>query len=173
MDLTLFAKSIGKKMTLRFFLSLALLQIGIVLLFSCNKSDSSTDANNHSFVWTTNNKTYTATIDTAFSSSIYTLTPFHIIAGYGTFPNGFQRRIDFKLTSFNIGSYTIVPGTANVNTLQYVDDAGFNLDGKSGTLNITTNSNKLLSGNFSVILVDPAGITSTMSGSFTNTSIRP
>lgn len=160
-------------MTFRFFLSLAILQIGIVLLFSCNKSDSSTDANNHSFVWTTNNKTYTPTLDTAFSSSTYTLTPFHIIAGYGTFPIGFDGRIDFHLTSFNIASYTIVPSPANVNTLRYVDDAGFNLEGKSGTLNITSNSNNLLSGNFSVILVDASGITSTMSGSFTNTSIRP
>ena len=161
-----------KAYSFRFLFNIVLL--GSITFWSCSKSsDTASQSTASNFTWTQEGKTFTATIDTAFLGVGYTFTPFHIIAGFGTFPTSFNRRIDFHLTSFNIGAYTIVPSPATVNTLDYIDDAGFNLQGISGTLNITGNASSLLSGNFSLTLINGAGVTNPMSGSFSNVSIHP
>jgi hypothetical protein len=160
-------------MTFKAIFYLVLLSVVFIIFPSCGKSDKPIPPSTNSFIWTTGGTNYTATIDTAFLGTGYTITPFHIIAGFGTFPLGFERRIDFHLTSFNIGSYAIVSSAGSVNTLQYINDAGDDLEGISGTLNITANANNLLSGNFSVTLINSSAVTSPMTGSFTNMSIRP
>jgi hypothetical protein len=148
------------------------LTISVLLFFTdCSKSNDSQATND--FIWSTGGKSYNATIHKAFTGTGYTFTPFHIIAGFGNFPTGFNRRIDFHLSSFAVGSYTIVPSPNTVNTLQYIDDLGNNMEGIAGTLKITVNSNNLLSGDFSVTLIDASMVTSTMSGSFTNISMEP
>ena len=160
--------------TMPFKSLICIVLLGSFVFWSCSKSNDTSSQNIvNSFTWIHGGNTYKATIDTAFLGAGYTITPFHIIAGFGTFPLGFNRRIDFHLTSFAVGAYTIVPSPATVNTLQYIDDAGFNLEGISGNLTITGNSNNLLSGNFSLTLINGSAVTSPMSGSFTNMSIRP
>lgn len=154
--------------------SITLFIIFTVFLFaSCKKSGDNSSSNKHSFTWTTGGKNFTPTIDTAFLRPSFTTTPYHIIAGFGTFPSRFDQRIDFHLSSFAAGSYTISSGSGAVNTLYYIDDAGYNLEAISGTLNITASSNNLISGNFSVVLINPSRATSTMTGKFTNVSVVP
>ena len=143
------------------------------LIFSCSKSGNTKPPSTNSFTWTTGGKNYSATIDTAFLGTNILGTPFHLSAGFGTFPSGYNGRIDFHLTSFNVGTYSITPSPATVNTLRYIDDAGFILEGISGALNITANSNNFLSGNFSITLINPSMVASQMTGSFTDVSIRP
>lgn len=125
------------------------------------------------FTWTHGGNTYNPSFSSAFLGTGYTFTPFHIVAGFGTYPSGFVPRVDFHLTSFNTGTYTIAPSPATVNTLRYIDDGGFILEGISGTINITVNANNLLSGNFSVTLTDPSSATSSLTGSFANITISP
>jgi hypothetical protein len=142
------------------------------LLIACNKSgDPDPAAPASSFTWTHAGVTYTASLDSAYEHSI-ALAPYYIVAINGThFITNYTRKIDFSLTSFNPGAYTIVQGGPN--RLNYINDAGFNFDGIAGTLNITSNVNNLLSGNFSATLVGPGPANSPVSGSFSNVSIRP
>jgi hypothetical protein len=147
-----------------------LLLTGLLLLSSCKKSN---DAGQGSFTWTHAGKTFQPPVYAAYLGTGYTFTPFHIIAGFGNFPSGFDRRVDFHLTSFAVGSYTIVLSPSTANTLEYIDDAGFNLAGTSGNLNITANANNRMSGNFSVTVINPAMATSLMTGSFTGITINP
>jgi hypothetical protein len=84
-----------------------------------------------------------------------------------------ERRVSFHLNSFAVGSSTIVAYPASVNTFDYVDDAGYNLAGISGTVNISSNTNNRLSGNFSVTLIDASSATSLITGSFTDIPIQP
>jgi hypothetical protein len=139
-------------------------------LSSCKKSS---DSGNGSFSWTHAGKSYQPVVYAAYLGTGYTFTPFHIIAGFGTFPAGFQRRIDFHLTTFAVGAYSIVLSPSTANTLEYIDDAGFNLAGTSGTLNITAYADNRMSGNFSVTVVDPSMATSLVSGSFTDIVVNP
>ena len=142
------------------------------LLMACNKSgDSNPPVPASSFTWTHAGVTYTASLDSAYEQSI-ALAPYYIIAINGThFITNYTRKIDFSLTSFNPGAYTIVQGGPN--RLSYINDGGFNFDGIAGTINITSNANNLLSGNFSATLIDPGPANSPLSGSFSNVSIRP
>jgi|GEM_PF-6373411 len=84
-----------------------------------------------------------------------------------------QKRVEFNLTSFNAGTYTITSGSGAVNKLSYIDDAGFNLNGTSGILTVTANTGNKISGNFSASLVDGSSVTSQLSGSFSNMVIKP
>jgi len=161
-------KTISFNIITSFFLVIS----GVLLFPGCSKSNDS-PATTNGFIWATGGKNYTATIHKAFTGTGYTITPFHVVAGFGTYPTGFNRRIDFHLSSFNTSSFTIVPSPNTVNTLQYIDDTGNNMEGISGALKITANSNNLLSGDFSVTLIDASMVTSTMSGSFTTISIEP
>jgi hypothetical protein len=150
--------------------SSVLLLAGLFLLSSCKKSN---DAEPGSFSWTHAGKTYQPTIYAAYLGTGYTFTPFHIIAGFGTFPSGFTRRVDFHLTSFAVGTYTVALSPGSANTLDYIDDGGFNLAGTAGTLNITANANNRMSGNFSVTVINPSMVTSPITGSFTDITINP
>lgn len=140
------------------------------LLSSCKKSN---DAGQGSFTWTHDGKSFEATAFAAFTGPTYSFVPFNILAGYGTFSGRFEMRIGFHVGTFAVGSYTIVPYPATVNTFDYVDEAGYNLAGISGTVNITSNSNNRLSGNFSVTLINATSATSLITGNFTNVSIEP
>jgi hypothetical protein len=143
---------------------------GLLLLSSCKKSN---DAEPGSFTWTHAGKTFQAMAFAAFPNPSYFFTEFNVLAGYGDFATHVERRVTFHLNSFAVGSYTIVAYPAPVNIFDYVDDAGFNLAGISGTVNITSNVNNLLSGNFSVTLVNASSATSLITGSFTDVPIKP
>lgn len=96
--------------------------------------------------------TYQANLDSAYMN--YDLTPYLIMAITGTnFNTSFNRKIYFSLTSFNQGSFNVVPGPGS-NILYYIDESGFNHSGVSGILSITSNANNLLSGNFAALLQD-------------------
>jgi hypothetical protein len=151
--------------------SVAVLFTGLLLFYSCKKTN--TNSGQNSFTWIHAGKTFQPTIYAAYLGPGFTFTPFHIIAGFGNFPTGFDMRIDFHLSSFAVGAYSIVPSPATVNTLYYIDDAGYNLEGISGTVNITANVNNRLSGNFSVTVINAAAVTSLVTGSFTEITINP
>ena len=63
-------------------------------------------------------------------------------------------------------------GSGAFNRLTYTDDAGNTLIGAGGTLTITTNSNDYMSGNFSATLITGGGVSSQLTGSFTNMPVR-
>jgi hypothetical protein len=144
----------------------------LIVFYSCKKSSddgNTTPAPVSSFTWTYNGNTYIASLDTAYQFSI-PLSPYSIIAINGTnFSTSFTRKILFKLSSFNIGAFTISSGG---NSLRYVDDGGNDLFGTSGTLNITANASNRLTGNFSCTMTGSPG-TFTVTGQFANVSIRP
>jgi hypothetical protein len=150
------------------------LAINVLLLFSnCSKSTNDSQATS-SFTWSTGGKNYSATIYKAYKTGYgLAFAPLSIVAGFENTPTFFSKRIDFHLSSFDIGSYTIVSVPNAVNTLQFIDDLGNDMVGKSGTLRITANSNNLLSGDFSVTVSTGSTVTSAMSGSFTNITIVP
>jgi hypothetical protein len=115
---------------------------------------------------------HTTTYDTAFLSGHgLAIIPISIIAGFQGVSNTISRRVEFNLTSFNVGSYNIGPLPGSPNRLSFIDDAGFNLNGISGTLNITANSNNYLTGNFSITMIDASSVTSQLTGSFANMSV--
>jgi len=138
-------------------------------IFSCKKSNDSVA---NGFTWTYMGKNYSANLDTAFISASLSVKPYFIIVGNGTSLLGLNRRFGFNLTSFNIGTYTFGAGTGN--SLSYIDDAGDDLVGSAGKLNITANANNLLTGNFSATVTDvSSGVGNPISGNFVNMSIRP
>lgn len=139
----------------------------VVLISSCKKS--SNDKNN--FSWTHNGVTHSTKLDTAYishgSRPHYTIVADENKPGYILFT-----RVEFNLTSFNTGTYIINDGFGAFNRLIYTDDAGNTLIGAGGTLNITANSNNYLSGNFSATLITGTGVSSQLSGNFTNMPVR-
>jgi hypothetical protein len=149
---------------------------GFVLLLSvsiffcaCKKTEDSSNGSGNQFQWTHKGVTHTTSIyDTAYISSRgLSILPYSILAGTELRIYTISRRVLFHLSSFNVGAYTIgPPGAANV--LDYIDDAGFDMVGVSGTLNITSNSNNRMTGNFSVTLRDASSVTSQITGSFTD-----
>lgn len=147
-----------------FILSAAL----AIILFSCSKSnDGGQQQVNSSFTWTFNGNGYTATLDSAFIN--YPLVPYMLIACIGTnFVTNHTTEIWFDLNSLNQGSYTITPGN---NKLYYIHDNGDNYSGISGTLNITSNTNNRLSGNFSAITNGALG-NIPVTGTFINVAVR-
>jgi hypothetical protein len=130
---------------------------------SCNKGSSDTK-NESSFTWTYDGKTYKAKQDTAFTIGIGAPS---IVAGLNTgfYDRGSGPRIN--VTSLTEGPYSFGSGTGH--TFRFIDEAGDNIDATSGTLNITKNTDKLLSGDFNVSLYNSKIIT----GIFSNTPIRP
>lgn len=152
----------------RITVSILLLVAAIFLSFQCTKKYD-TDEPQSSFVWSFQNNTYAATLDTAYTQG-FGLSPFYIVAISGThFVTNFNRKIDFTLTSFNPGSYTI---SLSTNKLHYIDDAGFNWDGISGTLNITSNVNNRMSGNFTAMMNGPSS-NIPISGNFDHVPVKP
>lgn len=150
---------------LRHSLSKIVLISILISLYSCSKSD---DAPANNFTWTFKSNTYTTTIDKANTNSSG---PYIIAAVTGTSFMSFNRRVDFSLTSFNVGAYNF--GSSGGNIMQYIDETGLVFSPVSGSLDITSNSNNLLSGNFSLVLIDPSSVTYPISGSFANMTIEP
>lgn len=160
-----------KKMIISHLSYAAFISCMLIICYSCKKSndDSNTTPPASSFTWSYNGNTYIASLDTAYQFSIPSL-PYSIVAVNGTnFNTSFTRKIHFKLSSYNTGAFTIGSGG---NSLRYVDDGGNDLFGTSGTLNITSNANNRLTGNFSCTMSGSPG-TYTVTGQFANVSIRP
>jgi hypothetical protein len=146
---------------------IAFLFVILVFFGSCKKDH----ANSNSFTWVHNNISHTTTLDTAYIS--HASRPHHtIIAGENKPGYIIFQRVEFNLTSFNVGTYIINDGSGAFNRLTYTDDGGYTLIGAGGTLNITANSNNYMSGNFSATLITGAGVSSLLTGNFTNMPIR-
>ena len=150
----------------------------LVLLFltiqipSCNKSSKGISTpTNSSFTWTYEVSSYTVTSDTAYQYNNNPTTYQIFVSPNSGFLFNIYRKLSFNLSSFNVGPYIIQPIISQLNSFQFIDDTGLVLQGISGTLNITSNSNNLLSGNFSFILINPSGGTKPISGSFSNMTI--
>lgn len=150
----------------------SLLQLLVVFCFSagllfdssCKKSEP---AHNSSFTWTFNNgTTTTANIHKAFKSSMAP-SPI-IVASKGS--NIISFDVAITLTSFDISSYTITG--SGTNGLRYIDNSGNEYDAVSGTVNITSSSSNLISGNFSVVINGPAGGLYPVTGSFRDTPVE-
>jgi len=140
--------------------------------FSCKKSGDAM-ANTNSFIWTHNGISNTTKLDTAYKSlSWLSLPPYSIFAGENKPGYIIFRRVEFNLTSFDVGTYAVNAGSGAYNRLTYVDDAGNTLIGAGGTLNITANTNNYLSGNFSTTVITGSGLSSLLTGYFTNIPIR-
>ena len=148
-----------------------LLLLGLLLLSSCKKSGD--DAPQGSFTWTHKGKSFQATAYAAFPNPSFFFIPFNVLAGYGNFETRVEKRIVFHLNSFAVGTSAITTSPPTETAFYYVDEAGNNLDGVSGAINITSNANNRLSGNFSVTLIDGSSATSLITGSFTDIPIQP
>lgn len=152
-----------------------LILLGSLAFFSCKKSDSQTPASPYVFNcnWLYNGVVITTNYDTAYeyignppSSQYYII----INTRSGVlFPVG--PKFYFALSSLNMGTYTIQPNPALPNNLQFIDDAGFNLIGISGTLHISARTGYLITGDFSITLLDGSGNTHPVSGYFTNMTV--
>jgi hypothetical protein len=161
-----------KTSSLKSSFGIVLLLLGSFIFYACNKPDDSADQNNNQFQWTHKGVTHTTNIyDTAYiTSQGLSMLPYMILAGKGLRINIIARSVLFHLSSFNVATYTIGPsGSANV--LYFQDDAGNDLEGVSGTLVITSNSNNRMTGNFSVTVRDASLATSQLTGSFTDMPI--
>jgi hypothetical protein len=99
-------------------------------------------------------------------ASVYCFGPYTVVGGTDRNSLGINRRVLFNLTAFNTGTYNI--GRGNSNNFSNVDGSGNDFIGKSGVVNITSNSNSLISRNFSCTLAGPSNTTNVISGSFTN-----
>ncbi len=130
----------------------------LVILNSCNKSDSKAN----SFTWTYGTTNYKAIFNAAYLQSL-SVNPI-IVAGTGTSLNTLNIGPRFTVSSLNIGTYTFV---TSPNSMFYIDDLGNNLAANTGSVTITANTNNLLSGNFSATLSNSVIVT----GSFVNVSI--
>lgn len=140
--------------------------------FSCKKSVDG-QANSNSFTWVHNGISHTTKLDTAYKSMAWLLLPpYSIFAGENKPGYIIFRRVEFNLTSFDVGTYAVNAGSGAFNRLTYVDDAGNTLIGAGGTLNITANSNNYLSGNFSATIITGSGTSSLLTGHFTNMPVR-
>lgn len=142
----------------------------VILMFFCSCKKSG-EAINKNFTWVHNNISHTTTLDTAYISHA-SRPPYTIFAGENKPGYIIFQRVEFNLTSFNVGTYTVNAGSGAFNRLTYTDDAGNTLIGAGGTLNITANSNNYMSGNFSATLITGSGVTSQLTGNFTNMPVR-
>lgn len=141
----------------------------IATIAACSKkSDSGNNGPVSSFTWTYEGQTYTAKTDTAYSSPpIYTGTAPVILATQGSRFYAPSPELYIFLTSLSQGAYNFTG--SGTNQLHYIDPLGFDRDGVGGTLNITSNNNSRLAGNFSITLTNSQVLT----GSFSNVPIRP
>ena len=143
-----------------------------IQIASCNKSSNGISTpTSSSFTWTYEGSSYTVTSDTAYQYNNNPTTYQIFVSPNSGFLFNINRKLSFNLSSFNVGQYNIQPIISQLNSFQFIDDTGLVLLGISGTLNITSNSNNLLSGNFSFILINPSGGTKPISGSFSNMTI--
>ena len=153
----------------KYSLSVVFMFVTLLFFYSCKKEDDPGKKN--SFTWVHNGIIHTTTVDTAYVANSG-LPQFTIMAGEKKPGYLFYVRVMFNLTSFKIGTCIVNDGSGAFNRLTYTDDSGNTLIGAGGTLTITANSNNYMSGNFSAILITGAGVSSQLTGSFTNIPVR-
>lgn len=159
-----------KKINTILFISALVVCSSIFLSSSCDKPNDPDPKPPSDFTWTFRGSTIKADIDSAFVN--HDLAPYFIKAITGTnFRHSYTRLISFTLTSFNPGNFIIVSGPGS-NKLEYIDELGFIHTGISGSLTIASNSNNLMSGNFSAIMAGPSG-NEPITGNFTNVPVKP
>jgi hypothetical protein len=142
--------------------------------YSCKKSTDTGTTEQHIFTWTHNGVTSTTTTDTAYvNNRSLAYIPYTIMAGYPRLTNFISKRVEFNLTSFNAGTYTFSAAATAPNKLSFVDVAGNDLTGISGTLTITANTNNRISGSFSATVMDVASVTSQLTGNFSYMHVVP
>jgi hypothetical protein len=78
--------------------------------------------------------------------------------------------ISISLSSFNASNYTITAGGAN--GLTYIDNSGNSYSATSGTVNITSSANNLISGSFTASVTGSAGGPYPITGSFVDTPVE-
>ena len=144
------------------------LEAGILLLvlfflfLSCKKSDDLSSLPN-SFSWTFNGTEFKTILDSGYHNFSGDAV---IIAKSQTDPTSLNERILIILPSFIEGTYTFGTG---LSTLQYVDQTGNTHYAVLGSLVISRNQDKLLTGSFSATLTSNV----TIVGNFTNTPTMP
>lgn len=145
---------------------LLLVLAAFITISSCKKSENSSTAH---FTWVYNDTTYTAVTFKGYTSSMAS-TPIIVASknlGIGLSP----KSVAITVTTFTNGTYTFTSGSTN--TLLYVDSNGDENGAISGSINITSSTNNLLSGNFSGIVRNSSGETDTITGNFINTPVEP
>ena len=144
------------------------------LFSSCSKSTDSSPQVLNSFVWIHQGVSHTATVDTAFvTGQGLALPPFAIIAGYPRPPYSYLARVEFDLSSFTVGNYSIGPNpNSPTNRLRYIADNGIILAGIGGSLHISAKTTNTMTGDFSVTVTDGINpTTEILTGSFANMPI--
>ncbi len=140
-----------------------------IVLLSCGKDNGSNNNKPASqFTWTYEGMTYTAKTDTAYNSApIYTSPAPVILATQGSRFYAPSPELYIYLASLTPGTYGFTG--SGTNQLHYVDPLGFDRDGVSGSLNISSNASNRLAGNFSITLTNGKVLT----GTFSNVPIKP
>jgi len=102
-----------------------------------------------------------------------------ILAWFGSANGSFK--IGFKITSFDLGGYNFWPTEGYnpppprdySNLLYYYDDNGMELPVINGAVNILSNVNGRISGNFTANVVDANNQGAHVAGSFTDVPVKP
>ena len=137
-----------------------------IVILSCNKPS---DDNEWSFTWTHQSSSHSATGANAYITQIdIDKGPNHIAVSDPSVPRDYK--ISIYLTSLNPGSYTV---SLSTNKVRYIDDAGYELGGAAGTVNITSNASSKLSGNFAIKLINLSSDTTLLNGSFVGIPLHP
>jgi hypothetical protein len=138
------------------------------LVFSCNKSDVSKTVPVNSFTYTYRGPFYSADVHFA---NVYSMARTPIIVAYNKANVRYPKyKLGIAVTSFSAGTYSL--GKNRNNTGYYTDDHGLKLACTGGSLNITSKTDDLMPGNFTIYVTDPVNITRPIVGSFTNTPIK-
>ena len=163
-----------KSIQLKPLLYSAFICVVALSFYACSKSKDSASTNSNDFNWLHGGTYHTAGLDTAFVSGYgFSIPPYTLIGGYPRPPYGIQVRVQFTLSSFNVGTYSINANPPSPNSLEYFADDGSDLVGTSGVVSITANNGNYLSGSFSVTVKNASSVTSQLSGGFTNMPIKP
>jgi hypothetical protein len=154
-----------KKYLFAFSALFLLISVGFL---SCSKPGSNNTSNTSpvNFTWSYNGNNYTATMAEAYTNGSG---PWVIAAVIGPNFFTFERRVDFDLTSFNTGTYQFQ--SPNTNLIRYMNEPSLPAGSVNTTINITSNSGNLLSGNFSGLMNDNSSVNKPISGTFTNVPI--
>lgn len=147
------------KLNFRVPVRLFLILFVLLIIASCKKSSNPTSG----FTWNYKGINYSAVKHGAHLYYPGTTNSFYRLDGL--IDSLDLPTISILLRSINTGVYNMSTTGAS---LYFSDEiAGTLYDITSGTINITSNSNNLISGNFSVI-IEPGGINQTLTGTFTN-----
>ncbi len=142
--------------------------LAILMLSSCAKAttdpEKETNTNNGGATSTTEFKWTPGSGSTVTSDSSYC---YNSITSIFAFKNGTNNSIEITLSSMAVGAYSVSASTGNA--LTYVSNST-TYTAKSGAVNITTNANNKLSGNFNCSVT--GGTLTSLSGQFTDVPVR-